>query len=143
MNTATKVILGVLAVIVCVAIGFAIASLIQDTGDQSKEITFSLLIKTPGDYTITMGPVNPETGDIELEVTKGQPAIFTIATQATGGWDSPIWFEVDGLPEGTIYEFATNPVNPGETTALTIQTGNLNSNSGYVLSLTAGPQQPE
>lgn len=137
MNKAAKIIIAVLAIVVAVGIGFAIASLIQDNAGDPKEISFSLLIRTPGDFTVTMGPVNPETGDIELEVTKGTPAVYTLTTTAVEGWDSPIEFTVDGLPEGTVYAFGTNPVPPNGSTTLTIQTGNLQSNTGYVLTLTA------
>jgi hypothetical protein len=137
MNTPARIIVIILAAILLVGLGFAIASLVQDNGANEKEIGFTLLIRTPGDFAITMGPINPATGDVEVEVTKGEPAVFTITTTAADGWDSPINLSIDGLPEGTVYAFGVNPMPPTGTTTLTIQTGNLQSNSGYVCVLTA------
>lgn len=136
MNTPARMIIVIMAAIALVGIGFAIASLIQSGPTVQKDVTFALLIKTPGDFNVTMGPVNPDTGDVELTVTRGTPAVFTVNVTAVNGWDSPITLDVSGLPANVTYSFGTNPIPPGGSTTLTIQTTNLQSGTAYVLTLT-------
>lgn len=138
MSTTLKTILIVFAVLALIGGGYAVARLIQAQDTQTKEVSFTILVNTPGDFTIDMNPKNPDTGDIEVEVTKGQPAVFTIQVRALEGWDSPVRFTVTGLAEGT-YAFSENPVPVDGFTTLTIQTGTMPSNSAVVCTLTAGP----
>ena len=121
-----------------VAIGFAIAYLVQAGPGEPKEISFSILVSSPGDFTVTMGPTNPETGDVEVDVPRGTPAVFTVTVTPVDGWDVPVNLSIDGLPDGIEYAFSQNPVPAaGGTVTLTVQTTNLASNHGYVCVLTA------
>jgi len=106
---------------------------------QVQTRTFTILVKAPGSFTVEMTPKNAETGDIEVEVVKGTAVVFTITTAAVEGYDGKINFSADGLPEGTVYEFSANDVDPGTTVTLTIQTSGMMSNKAYVCSLTASP----
>ena len=137
MSKALKIILIVLAGLALVGVGFIISGLIQDNA-QEKALTFSILVSAPGSFTIDMNPKNAATGDIEVAVVKGTPAIFTITTAAIGGYDGKINFSVHGLVDGT-YAFSTNDIAPGTTVTLTVQTSGLTSNTCYVCGLTASP----
>lgn len=138
MTKPAKIIVGIFAAILLVTIGFIIASLIQG-GDlpREKTLTFSILVRTPGDFEIDMEPKNPETGDIEVHIIKGEPAVFTITLSSNGGWDSPVALEVAGLPEGVEFALSGNPIIPDRAVTLTVQTMLLQSNTAYVCSLTA------
>jgi len=134
--TTKQIIAVILGVILLVGFGFVIARAIQSDA-QEKDITFSILVKSPGEFTVDMTPKN-EAGDAEVEVTKGTPAVFTITTVAIGGYDAKIHFSVSGLTEGT-YSFSANDVAPGTPVTLTIQTSGMTSNTAYVCTLTASP----
>lgn len=137
MKTWFKISLVVLAVAVLVGVGFIAAGLLQD-GAQEKDLSFSILVSAPGDFTIDMGPKNAQTGDIEVRVTKGQPAVFTITTAAVDGYDGTIDFEVSGV-SGASFDPRSVGITPGTTVTLTIPTSGLTSNSTYVCTLTASP----
>jgi hypothetical protein len=137
MKTWLKVTLVVLAAAVLVGAGFIVAGLLQD-GAQEKELTFSILIYSPGDFTVDMGPKNPDTGDIEVRVARGTPAVFTITTAAVDGYDGKINFSVDGV-SGASFAPQSVGITPGTTVTLTIPTTALTSNTAYVCTLTASP----
>ena len=126
--------------IILIAGGILVARAIQAADPQVVEIPITLIVRAPGSFTVTVTPKNPETGDVEAEVTKGTPVVFTITTAAIGGYDGKIHFEFSGgTPLEGQYAFSANDVTPGGTFTLTIQTGNLTSNTAYVCSLTASP----
>jgi hypothetical protein len=137
MSKTLKIVLIVLAGLVLVAVGGIVSGLIQDNA-QDQELSFSIIVSAPGSFTIDMNPKNAVTGDIEVEVVKGTPAVFTITTAAVGGYDGKINFSVGGLVAGT-YAFSANDVAPGVTVTLTVQTSGLTSNTTYVCGLTASP----
>ena len=137
MSKTFKTILIVLVGLILVGVGFIVSGLLQDNG-QEQDLTFSIIVSAPGSFTIDMNPKNAATGDIEVAVVKGTPAVFTITTAAVGGYDGKIKFSVAGLVAGT-YAFSANDVAPGATVTLTVQTSGLTSNTCYVCGLTASP----
>lgn len=139
MSKTLKTILVVFAVIALIGAGFMLARLLQDNDDPHyKDITFTILVGVSGDYTLDMTPKNPDTGEVEVLVTKGEPAVFQITVAMTGGFDVPIELEISGLPAGS-WAFSVNPVPVNGSTTLTIQTSALSSNTAYICTLSAGP----
>ncbi len=147
MSKTLKTILVTLAVLALVGVGYLVGRALQSTDDgREKTVTFSIIVNAPGDFTVTMGPTNAETGDVEVEVTKGQPAVFTITTGAVDGYDGLINLTAS-LPAGIEYALSADgvtpgtdiDVTPGTTVTLTVQTAALASNAVYVCSLTALP----
>lgn len=134
-NTLKNILIVVLALML---VGVVIAGLLQDQ-TQEKELAFAIIVSAPGDFTIDMGPKNAETGEIEVRVTRGQPAVFTITTAAVDGYDGRVNLSIFGLPEGVEYSFSANDVSAGTTVTLTVQTTALTSNQVYVCNLTASP----
>jgi hypothetical protein len=137
MSKTLKIILIVFGAVLLVGAGFLVARFLQDNA-QEKELTFSIIVTAPGSFAIDMTPKNPQTGDIEVSVTKGAPAVFTITTAAVDGYDGKVNFTIGGLVAGT-YALSANDVTPGTTVTLTVQTSGLTSNTVYVCGLTASP----
>jgi hypothetical protein len=137
MSTGLKIFLIVLAAAVLIGAGFIIAGIVQD-GAQEKTLNFSILVSPPGDFTIDMNPKNPDTGDVEVHITRGQPAVFTITTTAVDGYDGKINFSIDGV-EGASFDPRAVGITPGTTVTITIPTTGLTSNSTYVCALIASP----
>ena len=142
MNQTLKTILAIIGIIALVAVGYIVGrGLLQDDYQGIvKEMTFSVVVLVPGDFEIDMEPKN-EFGEVEVAVTKGTPAVFTITNTTSGGFDVKIQYDIAGLPEGS-YAFSVNPVNPGEATTLTVDTSFLTSNTAYVCTLTASDYIP-
>jgi hypothetical protein len=129
-----------IALIILVLVGGILAARAiigqDDPGPAAKEITLSILVVPAGDFTIDVSPKNPTTGDAELVLVRGSSGQFTITTAAIDGFDAQIQFTLDGLPPGS-FSFSANPVTPGASTTLTINSANLQSNVIYVTTLTA------
>lgn len=106
---------------------------------EPQEVTFTLLIKAPGSFTLDMTPKNTATGEPEIDAVRGTNAIFTITSTAVDGYDAQIEYTVAGLPEGT-YTFSQNPAPVGTPVTLTINTSSLASNTAYVCTLTGSPK---
>ena len=139
MSKSLKTILIVLGIVALIGAGFGLARLLQDNGDpHEKDITFAILVAVAGDYTVDMSPKNPDTGEPEVRVTRGAPAVFDIALAMVDGFDVPVDLEVTGLPDGS-YSFSVNPIPVNGTSRLTIQTTALVSNTAYVCTLTTTP----
>ncbi len=139
MKTGTKIALFALLCVAMIVAGVILGRAIQDD-PQEKDLTFAILVSAPGGFTVDMTPKNPTTGDIEVHVARGTPAVFTITTAAFDGYDGKIDFSISGLAEGT-YSFNPSSVGntPGTPVVLTVQTSTLTSNQGYVCTLTASP----
>jgi hypothetical protein len=137
-----KLWLCILVGIVCIGIGFGIAKILQTSDPLEKELTFTVSVRVPGDYTIDMTPKDPTTGDIEILVAKGQLAVFTITNKVSGGFDVQIEYSVTGLPTGS-YTFSKNPVLPNESCTLTVNTTGFVSNQSYVCTLSAWDYIPK
>ena len=129
-----------IAVIILVLVGGILAARAiigqDEIGPQEKTLSLTILVAPSGDFTIDVTPKNPDTGEPELSLVRGASGQFTITTAAVDGFDAQIQFSFDGLPEGS-YSFSTNPVAPGGSTTLTINSATLQSNHAYVCSLTA------
>lgn len=108
----------------------------DEVGPTEKVVALSIVVVAPGEFTIDVTPKNSETNEPELVLVRGTSGQFTITTAAVDGFDGQIQFAFDGLPEGS-WSFSTNPVTPGQTTTLTINTTTLLSNHVYVTSLSA------
>ena len=142
MSKTLKTILFVLAVIVVAGAAFLIGRGGQDPQDpQVVEKSIAILVRAPGSFTVTVQGENPETGETEVQVTKGEPVILTISTAAVAGYDGRINFDFNG---GTVltdadWSVSANDVAPGASVTLTIQTAKLVSNTGYAFSLICSP----
>lgn len=131
-----KIIVFILGGILLVGIGFGIAKLIQtDPVTQEHEYNLSIMVSAPGDFSIAVTPTNAQ-GEAEVQITKGQPAIFTLTPTGSGGYDGRIKYDLFGMPEGSV-TFSKNPASVTDIVTLTIATMDLMSNSVYVTTLTA------
>jgi len=97
-----------------------------------KQYPLTITVLVAGDFEVTLTPD-------ELTLTKGESGMITLANTASGGFDVPIHYDLSGLPDGA-YSFAKNPVDPNESTTLTINSIALASNTVYVCTLTASDQ---
>jgi hypothetical protein len=130
MNTTKKVILAIL-VFGLLAGAFLLRKYLTGQ-EQRKEYAFTITIKTPGDFSCTLNPT-------ALVLTKGEIGTITITNTVSGGWDQPLKYSIEGqIPIGS-YSFSKNPVNPGETCILTIDSSKLQSGTTYMCSLVVDP----
>lgn len=132
MSKTLKTILIVLAVVGLIGAGYGIARLLQDTQTSSVQHTYPLTVTVlvSGDFACVLTPA-------EITLRRGETATVEITNTVTGGFDAKIQYILSGLPEGS-YSFSVNPVDPGQSTTLTINGALLQSNTAYVCALTAG-----
>lgn len=69
-------------------------------------------------------PARAQDFSIEIDPTElatcGDEAVFEVTVQPLGGFAGAVTLSVTGIPPGAVANFSTNPVNPPETTTLTI-----------------------
>jgi hypothetical protein len=131
MKTWLKYVVGVLAVLGLVALGFAIAYFVQtQPSSVQHDYPLTITVLVSGDFACVLTPS-------EVTVHKGELATVEITNTVSGGFDAKIMYLVSGLPDGS-YSFSVNPVDPGQATTLTIDSSLLASNTVYVCTLTAG-----
>ncbi len=132
--TTKQIISLVLVVILAVGAGFLASYIFSQTGTQEHQYNFSVTVYPPGDFECVLTP-------IEVFMTKGEAATITITNTVSGGFDCQIWYEVSGGTKEAC-SFSKNPVNPGETTVLTIDSSKLLSNTTYTGTIIARAHQP-
>jgi hypothetical protein len=127
----------ILAAVLFVGLGFALARIIGKKPAIEHQYQFSIQVNAIGDFLCVLTPT-------ALTLNKGDSGTITITTSASGGFDGQIYFKVSGLPDGS-YSFSASPINPGQSTTLTINAALLITNSTYVCQLVAadGPIQED
>ena len=125
------------AVVLFIGAGFGLARIIGKKPAIEHQYQFSVEVKAIGDFLCVLSPTT-------LILNKGDSGTITITTSASGGFDGQIYFKVSGLPDGS-YSFSASPINPGQSTVLTINSALLTTNMTYVCQLVAadGPIQEE
>lgn len=136
MKTGWKIAIYVLIALALITGGVLLGRALQED-TRTQEVAFSVIVRAPGSFELAMMPQNAD-GDPEIEVTKGNPAVFTIGVVANGGYDGKVYLEVVGFPEGS-YTISPQTISPGETATLTIQTEQLTSNTNYGGTLIGSP----
>jgi len=119
----------ILAAVLFVGLGFALARIIGGKPSIEHQYQFTVTVNVTGDFAVTLTPAT-------LALNKGETGTITLTNTVSGGFDALIVYEVSGLPAGS-YSFSKNPVSPGETATLTINTAALESNRVYVCQLIA------
>jgi hypothetical protein len=119
----------ILCAVLLIGVGFALARIIAHKPSIEHQYQFTVTVNVTGDFAVTLTPAT-------LTLTKGETGTITLTNTASGGFDALIVYEVAGLPAGS-YSFSKNPVSPGETATLTINTAVLESNRVYVCQLIA------
>ena len=119
----------ILTAVLFVGLGFALARIIGGKPSIEHQYQFTVTVNVSGDFAVTLTPAT-------LTLTKGETGTITLTNTPSGGFDALIVYEVSGLPVGS-YSFSKNPVSPGETATLTINTAALQSNTVYVCQLIA------
>ena len=119
----------ILAAVLLIGIGFALDRIIGRKASIEHQYQFSVTVNVTGDFAVTLTPST-------LTLNKGETGTITLTNTASGGFDALIAYEISGLPAGS-FTFSKNPVSPGETATLTINTAALESNRVYVCQLIA------
>jgi hypothetical protein len=119
----------ILAAVLFVGLGFALARIIGGKPSIEHQYQFSVQVNAIGDFLCTVTPT-------VLTLNKGDSGMVTITTSASGGFDGQIYFKVAGLPDGS-YSFSASPINPGQSVTLTINSAMLTTNTMYVCQLVA------
>jgi len=132
--TTKQIISLVLVVILAAGVGFLASYIFSQTNQNEKLYNFSITVYPPGDFECVLTPT-------EVFAVKGELATITITNTVSGGFDCQIWYEVSGGTKDAC-TFSKNPVNPGETTVLTIDTSKLLSNTTYTGTIIAKAHQP-
>lgn len=63
-------------------------------------------------------------------------ANITLGTTSNGGFSDPITLTASGNPAGTTVSFSPNPVTPGNSTTVTLNSTNILTNGSYVITVT-------
>lgn len=73
-------------------------------------------------FTITAATFDYTLGVTSSSASACQPnnAIYTVNVGSIGGYTDPVTLSVSGVPSGAIASFGTSPINPGNSTTLTI-----------------------
>jgi subtilisin-like proprotein convertase family protein len=82
-----------------------------DVSDNNFTITAAT-----NDYTISGSPTS-------LSVCEGTDAVYTINSAAAGSFNDPITLSVPTAPGGSTASFSVNPINPGQSSTLTLTGG--------------------
>ncbi len=91
---------------------------------------FSIVPPSVPGYALVSTPelgiaCTPETFDVNLETT------------ALLGFTEPITFTADGLPSGATVSFSSNPVNPGESSVMTIDLADVTDDGDFTVTINA------
>lgn len=88
------------------------------TGMYIDDVSAAFTRCGPPDFTLQMTPVSG------TEVCAGNSIPYTVSVSSLNGpnFTSPVTLSAAGLPPGTSATFATNPVAPGQSTTVTLQT---------------------
>ena len=127
-KTLRKVLLG-LGIIAVIAVGVGIGIVGQST---QKQVTFTVTVTSPPitpDYGIAITPES-------ITLVQGESGSFSITAISVGDYSDPIQLTLVGLPVGS-FSFSANPVMPGGTSVLTINSTNLVAGQTYSCTLTA------
>ena len=127
-KTLQKVLFG-LGILAVIAVGVGIGIVGQST---QKQVTFTVTVTSPPvepDYGITITPAS-------ITLVQGESGSFSITAISVGDYSDPIQLTLVGLPVGS-FSFSANPVTPGGTSVLTINSTNLVAGQTYSCTLTA------
>ena len=92
----------------------------------------------PPDFSLQMTPVSGS------EVCAGNSISYTVSVSSLNGpnFTSPVTLSATGLPPGTSASFATNPVAPGQSTTVTLQTSRPTIGQTYSFAVTGAAVTP-
>ena len=113
----------ILAAVLFVGLGFALARIIGGKPSIEHQYQFTVTVNVTGDFAVILTPAT-------LTLAKGETGTITLTNTVSGGFDALIVYEVSGLPAGS-FTFSKNPVSPGESATLTINSALLASNTVY------------
>jgi hypothetical protein len=129
MSKTLKIIFIILGISILIGTGYGLAHLLAPRPSVEKKYQFTVNVEVSGTFDCTLTPA-------ALTLKKGEVGTITITNTASGGFDAKVQYQVAGLPASAV-SFSVNPVDPGQTTVLTINTAGLASNTMYVCKLQA------
>ena len=128
-----KVWMAILGILLIIS-GGVLIYVFSQSGAQEKYYNFSITVKPAGDFSCVLTPT-------DFVMVKGEKATITITNTVSGGFDCQIFYSVSGGTKDAC-TFSKNPVNPGESTILTIDSSKLQSNTTYTGTLIASVYNP-
>ena len=92
----------------------------------------------PPDFSVSVTPVRSG------EVCAGQSVQFTVGVDSVNGpnFTSSVTLTAGNLPPGSTATFADNPINPGQTTTLTLTTARPTTGSNFTITVSGTADKP-